>query len=142
MNLGLRVERPLRIAVLPLLALLTVACESTSTIVGVNDVAADLTITVDEPGPGLPSSNVQTLSLDVGETASLVASARNALGLTIGTVAVQWSSSDYGVASVSVAGVVTAVASGTADIFATSGGVAARLPVVVAAPDVVPPPAP
>jgi len=137
MNLGLRGRR-FRIAVLPVLATVMVACESTSTIVGINDVAVDLTITLDEPMTG----SLESLELTVGGTASLAASATNALGLTVGSVAVGWSSSDNAVATVTSAGVVTAVAAGSAVIYASADGVVASLPVRVEAAEVVPPPAP
>ena len=137
MNLGLR-GRPFRIAVLPVLATITVACESTSTIVGINDVAIDLTITLDEPMTG----SLESLELSVGETASLAAFATNALGLTVGSVAVGWSSSDNAVVMVSSAGVVTALAAGSAVIYASADGVVANLPVRVETVEEVPPPAP
>jgi hypothetical protein len=118
------------------------ACESTSTIVGVNDVAVDLTITVDEPGTNPMGAQVQALDLQVGQTVSLAAFATNALGLTVGAVAVTWSSSDNAVAGVNSTGVVTALGAGSASIYATAGGVSASLPVRVTATEAVPPPAP
>ncbi|MDH3206570.1 MAG: Ig-like domain-containing protein [Gemmatimonadota bacterium] len=137
MNLGLRGRR-FRIAVLPVLATIALACESTSTIVSINDVAVDLTITLEGPTTG----SLEALELTEGETASLAAFATNALGLTVGSVAVGWSSSDSAVATVDSNGVVTALAAGSAVIYASADVVVAELPVRVAAAEQVPPPAP
>jgi alpha-amylase len=132
--------RRFRIVALPMLAALSTACsESASTIVGVNGIAADLTITVQDADMGAGSG---ALALDVGESASLAAVATNALGLAVGGVVPTWSSSDYAVVEVSQAGVVTAVAAGSATVYASAGGVSAGLTVVVTQPETVPPPAP
>jgi hypothetical protein len=140
----LRLRGPLiRIALLPVLTVVAMACDSTSTIVGVNAVAVDVTIIVENtPGTAPASAPVELLDLMVGETASLVAVATNALGLAVGASAVSWSSSDNAVAAVTSGGVVNGVAAGSASIFASVDGVAANLLVRVQAVEQVPPPAP
>lgn len=120
----------------PLMALMSTACaQSTSTIVGVNGVAVDLTITVgQDDGMGLPSAGSETLQLEPGGTASLGALGTNAVGMPVSGVTVVWASSNAAVASVSADGVVTAVAIGTAEIEATADEVSASITVVVSDP--------
>jgi hypothetical protein len=129
-------------ALLPVVVSSAMACDTASTIVGVNGVAAELTITVRDDGSDLPSGPVETLTLEVGQNASLAAVATNALGLAVSGTAVTWSASDYAVIEVTSDGVVTAVGAGSAEVYASAGEVSARLPVVVTAPEVVPPPQP
>jgi hypothetical protein len=124
----------LRTAALPALAALLVGCDSDSTIVGVNAVAVDMTITVESEVDGPATPSVDTLELAVGETASLAVVATNALGLAVGGIAVSWSSSDTGVADVAQDGTVTALSAGSAEIGAVAGDVSASLPVVVTSP--------
>jgi Tol biopolymer transport system component len=61
-------------------------------------------------------------ALVVGQTAELAAVAKDASGKVIGGRAVQWATSNASVATVSTAGVVTAVAEGTATVSATVEG--------------------
>ena len=65
-----------------------------------------------------PSAN----ALIVGQTAALVATAKDASGNVIAGRAVQWATSNASIATVSAAGVVTAVAEGTATVSATVEG--------------------
>src|SRR5207237_718946 len=74
----------------------------------------------------------QALTLARGDTSRLVATARNHDGATVATAAVSWSSSDPAVATVSSAGLVTAMAPGTASVTATSDGISSVARVVVA----------
>ena len=142
MNLRLR-GLHVRVAVLSVLTVVAMACDSTSTIVGVNAVAVDVTIIVaNEPGTAPASTPVEVLGLMVGESASLVAVATNALGLALSPSAVSWSSSDYAVAGVTSEGVVNGVAAGSASIYASVDGVVANLLVRVQAVEQIPPPAP
>ena len=60
-------------------------------------------------------------TIDVGGTQQLAAAALDASGNQCGTLT--WASDDETVATVSVAGLVTGVAAGTADITATAGGI-------------------
>jgi len=80
-------------------------------------------------------SDVRTLT--AGETTRLTAMARNAAGALIPTAAIEWSSSNTDVASVSSNGTVTARSAGTATIRAVSGGRGADRSVTVRAREVV-----
>ncbi|MGQ0539515.1 MAG: beta strand repeat-containing protein, partial [Gemmatimonadaceae bacterium] len=73
-------------------------------------------------------------SLTVGQTTQGTATAKDATGATIAGAVVVWSSSNTAVAAVSAAGLVSAVAAGTANISATSGGKTGAAPVSVTAP--------
>ncbi|SVA91635.1 uncharacterized protein METZ01_LOCUS144489, partial [marine metagenome] len=68
----------------------------------------------------------------IGDTATLVATVRNAEGTLIASPTVTWATSDTTIATVSAAGVVTAKANGTATITATSGSATATATVAVA----------
>lgn len=70
-----------------------------------------------------------------GRSAQLGAEARDGRGTTMPGVSVTWSSSDAGVATVSSAGVVDAVAAGSAVITAAAGSATGSLPVRVVAVD-------
>lgn len=73
-----------------------------------------------------------TLSGNVGDTAKLAASVKDAAGAVITSVPVSWSSSNSAVATVDSTGAVTAVASGSADVIATAGGKSGKATVTVA----------
>ena len=75
--------------------------------------------------------DTQALSA-IEATASFTAVALDATGAAIEGVPIEWSSSDERVATVDEAGVVTAVANGTAEIRATGGGVTGAATVEVA----------
>ena len=74
-----------------------------------------------------PSAN----GLIVGQTAALVATAKDASGNVIAGRAVQWATSNASIATVSAAGVVTAVAEGTATLSATVEGKTGQAAVAV-----------
>lgn len=112
------------------LAVVSAACSPTgTTVVEVHGIAADLSIVV--AGGGTDQVGANSLTLEVGESASLSASATNAIGLVVADVGGTWSSSDAGVASVTSGGVVTGVSVGTADITVATQGLTATLPVDV-----------
>lgn len=67
----------------------------------------------------------------VGQTLSLTATPKSASGLPMPARSVEWSSSNTSVASVSSAGVVSGVSSGSATISARSGTATSDLPVTV-----------
>jgi uncharacterized protein YjdB len=75
-----------------------------------------------------------TLSLDVGAAAPLAAAVTDDRGAPVAERAVTWSSSDDAVALVSSAGVVSAVAPGSATISATLDGKVGRAAVTVTRP--------
>jgi uncharacterized protein YjdB len=66
-----------------------------------------------------------------GERVTLVAEGRDAGGVLLPSIAIEWSSSDDAVATVSATGVVTAVAPGTAVVSASSDGITGLATVVV-----------
>src|SRR5512133_620386 len=80
------------------------------------------TVTV-TPAP-VASVTIQppTATVPIGQTATLVATTKDANGNTLTGRAVTWSSSSAAIATVSATGVVTGVATGTATITATSEG--------------------
>ena len=103
-------------------------------------VAAD---TVQVSVAQLPQSvslSPATLNLEVGGSATLSATVRDPKGYTITSPTVTWTSSAASVASVSSAGVVSALTAGSATITARSGTATATVAVSVAVP-VVPTPA-
>ncbi|MDE3151748.1 MAG: Ig-like domain-containing protein [Gemmatimonadota bacterium] len=75
-----------------------------------------------------------TTSLIVGDTLRLVATAYDAKSNIITTDTVAWASSDSSVATVSDSGTVTGLASGTANISATSHGITASATITVTPP--------
>jgi len=82
-----------------------------------------------------------TVTLKVGETATLTAKALDAQGNEIAGKTFTWESSAPAVATVDASGKVTAVAKGTASITATADGVKSA-PVTVTVEEVAPPPPP
>ena len=92
----------------------------------------------DSSGPPAVASvdvSVPGSDLQIGQTLTLTATARDAKGTALTGRATTWSSSNTGVATVSAGGVVTAVTVGSAAITATIGGKAGSQVV-----NVVPPP--
>lgn len=88
-----------------------------------------------EPQPAAIASITMSqseASLDVGETLQLDAAVRDAAGDVVDDAAVQWSTSAPAVASVSDAGLVTALTPGEALIQATAGGKSGSAAVEVA----------
>ncbi|MEQ1855820.1 MAG: Ig-like domain-containing protein [Longimicrobiales bacterium] len=85
---------------------------------------------------------VSNLSLQVGDSAVLDATAINALGLNLGNVNPMWSSTNSVVATVSPTGVVQGLAAGSANILAVYAGVTATVPTTVTSSASPPPPPP
>src|SRR5438552_4205825 len=77
-------------------------------------------------------------SLNIGQTANATATTRDASGNVLTGRVIGWSSSNTNVATISSAGVVTAVAAGSTNIIATSEGQTGSAPLAVNAP--APPP--
>jgi plastocyanin len=76
------------------------------------------------------SLNVTAAQLGVGQTLQLTATPLTSTG-TVTSSAVTWSTSAPGIASVSIAGLVTGVATGSATITATAGGRAGTAAITV-----------
>jgi hypothetical protein len=74
-------------------------------------------------------------TLEIGEQVQLVATAMNSGGSAISNKLFSWSSSNPAIASVSVAGLVTAHANGTVVIAATSENVTGTARIVVSSPN-------
>jgi Bacterial Ig-like domain (group 2)/WD40-like Beta Propeller Repeat len=114
--------RILVLRLLPLVTLLSAACtkKSTTTPPLSDPVATAITLS--------PTSLTLT---SLGESAALTATVLDQNGVAMSTATVAWSSSTTSVASVSVVGVVTAVANGAVNVVATSGVATATAPVSV-----------
>ena len=80
------------------------------------------------------SVTLNASSVLVGNSTQAVATLRDAQGNALTGRTVSWQSSNPSVASVSAAGLVTAVAEGTANIVATSEGRTGQAPIAVTAP--------
>jgi uncharacterized protein YjdB len=106
----------------------------TATSSGVSGNAA-LTVAVPSPAPvASVSVTLGSGSLNPGQTTQATATMRDASNNVLGDRTVSWSSSNTSVATVSAAGVVTAVAVGSAQITATSEGVSGNAGASVVAP--------
>lgn len=112
---------------------LTAGCAE-SAVVALGGAATELSITITPDPAGEPAANAGRLDMEVGESASLSATALNALGQPVGDAPISWGSSDVGVATVASDGTVTAVGPGSAEVFATSNDIFATLPVAVTEP--------
>lgn len=73
-----------------------------------------------------------TLSGNVGDTARVTASVKDASGAVITSVPVTWTTSNPAVVSVDSTGAVKGIAAGTADVIATAGGKSGKSTVTVA----------
>ena len=84
----------------------------------------DAAIIVDPPAPTVASVTVVpgSVSLDPGATRKLTANARDASGASISGTTFTWTTSAPSIASVSIDGTVTALAGGSATIYATAAG--------------------
>ncbi|HEY0528343.1 MAG TPA: Ig-like domain-containing protein, partial [Gemmatimonadaceae bacterium] len=93
--------------------------------------SAQMTVSPIPPAPvATVSVAPATLSLIVGATSAIVATTADVNGVALGRP-VEWSTDNGGVATVSIAGVVSAVAPGTATITATSEAKSATVVVTV-----------
>jgi hypothetical protein len=94
------------------------------------------------PAPTVSSVSVtpSSATLAVGGSVQLSATAKDAGGATLSGIALTWTSSNPGVATVSSAGVVKGLAGGSATVTATAQGVSGRSAVSVTAPAPAPSP--
>ena len=119
--------------------LVTTVAVGSTTITAIADQArTTATFTVTSVPVATVVASPNPLSLPAGGSATLTATARSSTGTTLANRAVTWSSLNPTVATVSSAGVVTAVAAGSTSIKATIEGVSANVALSVATP----PPAP
>ena len=96
----------------------------------------------DDGSPTAPTTLATSVTLSVtslslallGETSQLSATVKDQSGATMASATVTWATSDAAVATVSSAGLVTAVANGTATITATSGSASATASVTIGHP--------
>ena len=99
--------------------------------------SASLTVSAPPPPPPVPVASVSvspaTSSLQVGGTVQLSAVTRDANNNVLTGRPVAWTSSNTVVATVSASGLVSALASGSATITATSGGVSGTAAITVTA---------
>lgn len=100
-----------------------------------NGQSASAAVTVLQSASRIEIAPPTAMLTYVGETVQLTAKVRDGNGHPIADAAVNWTSDDTGVATVSMQGLVAAVMSGTAEITAESGTVSARIEVVVDIPD-------
>lgn len=117
-------------AITGLVAVAAAACEEDviTTVISIPDT---LSISVVSQSAGGEITSATELTLAVGETATVRATVLNALGLAVGGLTINWTSTAPGVASVSGDGVVTALSPGDAVITATGGGTSSSLAVTV-----------
>jgi hypothetical protein len=106
-----------------------------------SDTAVVVVVEPTPPPVARVSVTPESATLEAGESTQLTATLRDAEGNELTDRDVAWATSDADVATVSEAGLVTAVAAGTADIAATSEGVSDAATIVVTEPEPPPPPA-
>ena len=115
-----------------------IAVGATAATASADGLTASAPVTV----AAIPAASVvvspSSVSLVAGDSAKLSAVVRDASGAPLANRAVNWSTSNHGIATVSAGGTVTAVAAGSASVRAQVDGITTNVPVSVAAP----PPAP
>ncbi len=106
--------------------------------------SASAAVTVSSVPVAAVAVTAPTVTLQIGRTAQLTVVLRDARGGVLRDRAVQWTSSNSGIATVSSTGTVTAISGGSATITAASEGESGSVAITVPAPPVVvtPPPAP
>ena len=113
--------------------LVTAVANGTATITATaGGMSGSAAVTVEQVPVAVSVSPAADTLLALGDTARFMAEATDANGHLIGDVAFSWESGDAAVATVDAAGLVTAVANGTATITATAGGVSGSAAVTVA----------
>lgn len=104
---------------------------SDSAILSLESTPVELSITVIPMESGEIMAAPTKLDLEVGQSATLSATAVDVLGQPVGNASVLWTSEDPAVASVDGDGVLSASVPGTTIILATVNGVEAELEVTV-----------
>jgi uncharacterized protein YjdB len=96
---------------------------------------ASITVTSGGPGPLAAITLTPTsLSLVVGGTQQVIATALDASGTVLSGVSISWSSANSSVATVNQSGLVAGAGAGNTTVTASSGSVSASVPVTVTAP--------
>jgi len=114
--------------------LVTGVSSGTATITATSEGQSGSTVVTVSPAPvSSIAINPGSVSLVAGQTTTLLAVLKDAAGNTLTGRTIAWSSNATGVATVSSAGLVTAVAPGTATITAASEGQSATASVTVSA---------
>jgi uncharacterized protein YjdB len=118
----------------------TGAAPGTATITATSEgKSGTATVTVNAPAPAAVASvtvDPATVNLTTGGTQQVTATPRDAQGNALAGRVVTWASANTGVATVTQAGLITAVAPGTTNVTATSEGKVGTVAVTVAAPAV------
>ena len=112
--------------------LVTSVAYGTATINGRSGSAsASITVTIKQSAGSVVIEPSSATLMSPGETVQLTASVLDGAGQPVADATVTWSSSDASVATVSGAGLVTAVSNGSVTITARSGSASASVPVTV-----------
>ncbi len=98
------------------------------------EVTGRASVTVVAATPASVAVQPAAATLSVGATVQLAATVKDGSGAPLSGLAVTWASARPAIATVSAAGVVTAVAAGIDTVTATAGGVSGRAVVTVTAP--------
>ena len=141
-NGGIKEEAPVTwttsnrntVAVFAALGLVTSRGEGTATITATSCsgmCSATATVTVNQEPASVALSDSTLIFSEAGVSVQLTAKVVDVEGYPVAGDTVTWSSSDVGVATVSSAGLVTSVATGIADIIASSGTASATASVTV-----------
>jgi len=113
--------------------LVTSVANGSATVTATSGEASDtVAVTVLQTATSVELSDTLLTFPSLGDTATLTATIKDDNGNEISGAAVTWTTSAEGVATVSDAGLVTAVADGTATITATSGSLEATAAATVA----------
>ena len=113
--------------------LVTAVADGTATITATSGSASGTaSVTVTQGASSVTVSPTSVSFASLADTATLVATVKDAGGTVMSGATVTWTTSDASVATVSTAGLVTAVADGTATVTATFGVLAATTSVTVA----------
>jgi uncharacterized protein YjdB len=113
----------------------TAVANGSGAIVATAGTASDTAIvTVEQQADSIVLSSPTVDLSGVGDTVRISATVLDAGGAVVAGASIEWASSDPAVATVSVEGTISAVASGATTVTGTSGPASVEIPVVVIAP--------